>query len=247
MHDANPARSVARDARFPRSRPWSSAEVLHGLDREQLAATQVGKHAELLWYDTVTEYDSQNFFRHVGSLRDGGQRFSADFQAFEDAWLIDERNHYEGYRQLLSMVSGRSEDDIHAEVTSREADFGPVKQLLHDEFSVCVVLAYDELFTAQSCNKDFELFSSSGDPRLARWIRLVARDEGYHFLNIVDVLRRNYAHRRAEVPAMLDTLLHWDEHERPYQATFVLDHVSERFTRESLQRNVDVIMHLLDA
>jgi hypothetical protein len=235
----------ARVDRFPRSRPWSSAEVLAGLDAPRLRDTEVARHAELLWYDTVTEHDSQHFLRHLGVLRAAGVPFSADFQAFEDAWIVDERNHYDGYRRLLALATGRDEAAIHDDVVSRPVDFSPVHELLRDEFSVCVVLAYDELFTAQSCHKDFALFSSS-DPRLGRWIRLVARDEGYHFLNVVDVLRRNHAHRRREIPAMLDTLMHWDEQERPYQATFVLDHVSDRFTEQSLARNVAMILHLLD-
>jgi hypothetical protein len=238
-------RQRPRDARFPRSRPWSSSALLDGLDAS-LAGAELTRHAELLWYDTVTEHDSQHFLRYVESLRGAGVTFCADFLAFENAWIVDERNHYDGYRRLLSLASGRPELDIHQDVITRPVDFTPLRGLLHDEFSVCVVLAYDELFTAQSCHEDFPLFAST-DPRLGRWIRLVARDEGYHFFNIIDVLRRNHGRRRHEVRPLLDTLVQWDQQERPYRATFVLDHVSDRFTPEALARNVALILRLLEA
>src|SRR5208282_4105110 len=107
---------------------------------------------------------------------------------------------------------------------TRTQTFSNIAEWLSDEFSVCVLLAYDENVTAQAYRLDFPIYRSFGNPGLLKWIRLVALDEVHHFSNLVALIRRSHRHRLNEVAPMLDRLVERDLSGEDYSATFVLDH-----------------------
>ena len=223
---------------FPRSKPWQSLDLIGGLTRADISLSdeELQKHTTLLEFDMNTEFDSENFCVHLDERAKNGMSFTPEFGAFERTWRRDELNHYFGYRRLLAMCGPDDEDTLHKRVTSRPVDFEPVKEFLRDEFAICLVLAYDEITTANSCRIDFPMFGSFGNPVFAEWIRRVARDEAYHFLNIVDVVKRRHAHRVPEAREFMERLLNFDGDGHGYGATFVMDHDPERFPRETLEK-----------
>lgn len=233
----------------PLRKPWDSAAMLSDVTRADLeAAGDLAETAELLLFDMNTEYDAMNlsnFFKR--RMAAGGLELTPEFFAFCEAWLADEWNHYEGYRRLYSLCTGTPEAVLHDEVVARPANFEPILEFIGDEFSILMVVAYDEFFTVRSCTQDFPLFSAFGRPELLDWIKLVARDEGYHYRNAMEVIRRRHAHRIPEAPMFIDRLIAWDlEGGGEYGATFVLDHDEGRYTANELVRIKHKILALLD-
>lgn len=234
---------------FPRSRAWESADLLRGLSPGDVGVRGDALSAprQLFEFDMYTEYDSEHFCQYLERRQQAGAQFSPEFLAFERVWRRDERNHYLGYRRLLAICGGPSEEVSHERMLARSANFAPIEQYLEDEFMICIVLAYDELVTANSCRMDFGLFAAFGDPRFLRWIRLVARDEAYHFLNILDVVRLRHAHRIRQVPGLLARLRQYDGGGNPYMSTFVMDHDPGRFSPMLLDSYCQKIMTTLTA
>ncbi len=233
---------------MPRTRSWESSVVLRGVTRSEIAVDDraLEQPRQLFEFDMYTEYDSEHFCRYLERRRANGMRFTPEFLAFERVWRRDERNHYLGYRHLLEICGGPSEDESHQRMLERAADFSPIEQYLEDEFTICCVLAYDEIVTANSCRMDFPLFASFGAPRLRKWIRLVARDEAFHFLNVLDVVRLRHAHRIASVPSVLAALRRYDGAGNPYLSTFVMDHDPERFAPDLLDGYCNRILSVLN-
>jgi hypothetical protein len=231
----NTLRAERKAASFPVQRPWDSADLLGDVQLPDLLKANRMEHVEELFlFDMNTEYDAMNLYTYLRAREAEGHKFTDDFWAFVKAWREDEWNHYVGYRQLYALCTGRSEQDLHEQVVARPADFRPVETFLDDEFKICLVIAYDEMFTIWSCKQDFELFDAFGKPRVSRWIRRVARDEGFHFQNALEVLRRQHAHRIDEAEGFLDSILEWDLESHDYKSTFVLDHEEWRYDREML-------------
>lgn len=233
--DLNAIKRDRRALTFPVQRPWNSADLLSDIQLSDLRKANRMEHAEELFlFDMNTEYDAMNLFAHLRAKTADGYKFTQDFWAFINAWRADEWNHYIGYRMLYSLCTGRTAADLHAEVKARPFDFRPVETFLSDEFKICLVIAYDEMFTIWSCKQDFELFDAFGKPRASRWIRRVARDEGFHFQNALEVVRRQHADRIGEAAEFLDSILHWDLESHEYKSTFVLDHEEWRYDRDML-------------
>jgi|SRR5215216_113054 len=232
---------------FPRSRPWNSREMLSGLTRSDIHLNdkELQPAIELFEFDMITEYDSHNLSQYFAKRRHQGMRFSSDFQTFERVWLIDERNHYEGYKLLLSMCTNRPEEELSKEAIQRQSDFTAIEHLLRDEFRICMVLAYDEIITANSCAMDFNLFSSFGHSAFRDWIKRVARDETFHFLNILDILKSHYSYRLKEAPRILGELVEYDCSEAKYGSTFVMDHDPKKFPRALLAHYCEKILQSL--
>jgi hypothetical protein len=230
--------TLAKDRKvvpFPLQRPWNSADLLGDVQLPDLHKSNRMEHAEELFlFDMNTEYDAMNLYTYFRSREAAGELFTPDFWAFVKAWREDEWNHYVGYRQLYSLCTGRSAEDLHQQVQARPSDFRPVETFLVDEFKICLVISYDEMFTIWSCKQDFELFDAFGKPRASRWIRRVARDEGFHFQNALEVIRRQHAHRIGEAEGFLNTILEWDLEAHEYKSTFVLDHEEWRYDTDML-------------
>lgn len=229
---------------FPRSRPWQSLDLIGGLTRSDilLPDEELKKHVALLEFDMNTEYDSENFCVYLEHRAKKGMTFTPEFADFEKTWRRDELNHYLGYRRLLAMCGPDDEVALHRRVTGRPVNFAPIEDFLRDEFSICLVLAYDEITTANSCRMDFSMFSSFGNPIFLEWIRRVARDEAYHFLNIVDVIKRRHAHRIPEARPFLKKLLNSEGEGKAYGSTFVMDHDPDRFPHSVLEKLVEKVL-----
>ncbi|MBI3630868.1 MAG: hypothetical protein HY221_00840 [Candidatus Sungbacteria bacterium] len=74
--------------------------------------------------------------------------------------------------------------------------------LLYDEFSILLLMGYDEIATTKSYTMDYEFYRAFGHPAFVQWIQLVARDESYHFTNCRKILALNHKNRMPEIPAL---------------------------------------------
>jgi len=229
--------------------PWDEAVLLSNItddlsesaecDRLTRKNWNVASFRALLTHEILSEYDASLFSRSLGALR---FLLSDDFRSFERDWLRDEQRHHRGFRGLYAKLYGDSVRDIDAKLEQRAAELESLQDFLQDEFSLLVLLAYDEIVTTKAYVRDFPIYDSFGRPELSTFIRLVARDEAFHFKRIVAMLRSRFAEQLGEVPAVLSLVLAADQVDRPYAATFVLDH--RGFAPELLEGSSSLLLRL---
>jgi rubrerythrin len=105
--------------------------------------------------DLYAEHDAKNFCEY---LQQSGITFTPEFKKMEKSWRLDESNHYQGFCQIYSLLYHKSIEEIERKLAAYQPDFLSIQQFLQDEFSICVVLAYDELATTKAYCQDFELY-----------------------------------------------------------------------------------------
>jgi hypothetical protein len=197
--------------------------VLEGLGRDDISLhlEEVTHRKDFLWNAMLTEYDATNLTRYL-AMKDSG--FSPEFHRFKKAWSRDEWNHYLGFRLVYAVLYNKPEGEIAGELEMESGDFGPIAEFLEDEFSVCLLLAYDEIATFKSYLAEFPFYKAFGDPRVFRWFQRVTSDELNHFLNCLEIIRYRYPARISEVKRTVDVFIDWDCQRHSYSRTFVFDH-----------------------
>lgn len=227
---------------------WDSLGILSGTTQvatpvtivDELVRRTWGKSTleELLWHEVCSEYDA----RHLLSFSIGsGSHMSADFARFTDLWLADENNHYVGFRYLYQKITGIKATELDHKVKNREISFDEIP-FVTDEFTTCVLLAYDEMVTAKAYPLDYAIYDLLDQKPISQWIRLVCRDEIYHCVNVINILRKNHSRRLGEIPQLIE-LISKISHEAPYSGTFVLDY--EGFPPELLTNAKSAVLKLL--
>ncbi len=220
---------------IPRSIEWNSVDHLRGISSRDIRIEhpEVARLKAPMWNDLCSEHDAENLCVY---LEGSGLEFTPEFLAFERVWRRDEWNHYLGFRFIYSLLYGEPEDSIIIRLASQPVDFAPLKEFLGDEFVICLLLAYDEIATTRSYAMDHETYRGFGHPAFLKWIRLVTRDESFHYDNCMQVIRHSYLHRLPELPKLVDRIVEIDVSKKQYQGTFVLDHTGEVFTPDFLTK-----------
>ncbi len=220
-----------------KSHVWSSIEVLAPVTPADIAmpADERAEHAQSLWEDLCSEYDAENLCLELERRRDAGAEYSPEFWSLEKVWRRDEYNHYVGFQRLYHLMYGIDEVEIDRRVSSRPADFTPFDDLLRDELTLCLMMAYDELATTRSYAQDLPLYRSLGHPAIVDWIMRVRSDEALHYFNAARVAQARHAHRIGEAEAILDHIVALDLGSESYQATFIFDHKGPTYWPEMLR------------
>ncbi|OCK60180.1 hypothetical protein LMTR3_19905 [Bradyrhizobium sp. LMTR 3] len=154
--------------------------------------------------------------------------------AFFDAWATDEERHADGFIQIMELVADGSEKDLWERLDARSHNFCAINEYLKDEFSVMVMIAFDEMCTCHAYAADKGFYAGLGSDRFVRWLREVTVDEAVHSMNAVNVIRARYSDRIGEVGTILDGLTSSVADESNYCGTFVLDYFGEKYTKEML-------------
>lgn len=226
-------------ARFiPKSTQWSSKVMLKGLQRKDIVVNQgyLLKKKDFFLHAAYTEYDAENLCKYLDTL---SIKFSPEFLAFEKVWRRDEWNHYVGFRYIYSIMFNQREDDVARLIEERPCNFSGIEKFLEDEFSICLLIAFDEILTTKGYASEKKLYSSLGHPAFSRWFRAVTKDEAYHFSNVMEVIRLNHSDRISEIPLLLDSFIRWDMQKNEYGSTFVLDH--DLYTPEFIEEGANTI------
>ena len=215
----------------PKSQAWSSANLIGHINKSsiELGAEIIEQFQQTFWDNLCAEYDAENFCLF---LKTHGVQLSVEFKTFEFVWRRDEYNHYLGFKHIYSILYEMSSELIDAQLKQRSVNFNPIKLLLEDEFKICLLLAYDEIATTKSYAEDYDFYESFGPREFLKWIKLVTRDEAYHFNNCMELIGTNFYHRIAEIPNLVDQFVEWDLARNEYIGTFVLDH--ENYSNEFL-------------
>lgn len=229
----------AKTSRFvPKSVQWSSKVMLKGLQRKDIIVNQsyLSRKKDFFLHAAYTEYDAENLCKYLDTLE---MEFSPEFKVFEKVWRRDEWNHYVGFRYIYSIMFNQREEDVARLIEERPSNFSGINQFLNDEFSICLLIAFDEILTTKGYAGEKKLYHSLGHPAFARWFKYVTKDEAYHFTNAMEVIRLNHYNRIPEIPKMLDSFIEWDMQRNEYGSTFVLDH--DLYSPEFIQEGANVI------
>lgn len=226
----------------PKTISWSSSEILQGLRREDILLSNeaLEQFRDVIWGDLCAEHDAENFCRLLE--RRGGDR-SPEFIAFERAWRRDEFNHYIGFRSLYCTIYGVSEATVTQNLKAREVNFEPLKDFLKDDFLITLTIAYDEIATTRAYAVDHKMYRSFGNRSVEIWIKNVTRDEGNHFRNCLEVIKRCHSERINEIPDIVEELIKFNLRRNTYKGTFIFDHGGEQFTPEFLQGCGDLLLN----
>lgn len=222
----------------PKSQPWNSDDLIGHIQKSSIKCPvpAINQLQQTFWDNLCSEYDAENFCLFLEKYN---VQLSPEFKAFEFVWRRDEYNHYLGFRHIYSILYGKSFEAIETELKQRYVDFNPIKSMLEDEFKICLLLAYDEIATTKSYAEDYGFYSSFGPSELLKWIKLVTRDEAYHFNNCMELIGKNFYDRIAEIPNLVDQFVEWDLNRNEYIGTFVLDH--ENYSINFLQSCADIM------
>jgi hypothetical protein len=228
---------------------WDSLAILSDVNRKsiELNAAFLEALEPSLWIELVTEYDADHFCEYLKLRQATVKLFLSDmFSEFEKIWRRDELNHTRGFARVYSVLYSVSEEELFDRLSNRRSNFSAIEPLLVDEFAICVVLAYDEIATTKSYQYDMvHRYPKFRNQALIDWIRLVARDEAWHFENALNIIKTNHLHRIPEVPSILDQLMDFDVSGKEYQATFVLDHSANNYDSEFLDSCRTLILRRL--
>jgi hypothetical protein len=158
------------------------------------------------------------------------------------SWRRDERNHFIGFRRVYQLFYAEEENQITEKVFHRVLNYSSLDPSLVDEFSLCLLLAYDELVSAKGYAADCQFYDQLGPAPLQSWIRRVAGDEAMHYGNFLNVLRQNHRSRLAEADEILSRIFALDVASKDYNGGFVFDHKDESFDTDFLKQCAQKIL-----
>ena len=204
----------------------------HWLD---VAAASRERLHSILYWDMTSEYDARFLSAY---LRAGAWTLSEEFWARERVWAADEERHFRGFQSVYERLFGAS----GAILERRRPDFAPLAHLFADEFSMALLLAYDELTTVRGYRVNLGFYDQLG-PAFGRYVRMVIADEGRHYGSFLGLLRERHAHRFGEAERSLQCIL--DMEGTPYAQTFVLDHDEEVYTQAVAIESASILLRHL--
>jgi len=194
-----------------------------------------------IWADLCAESDSLKFLQWV-RFSSNSKIYSPELEEFLESWIQDEQRHAKNFEALYSHLYGISIDQIRKILAARVSDFNTLAPFLEDEFSICVIIAYDEIATVKSYQQDIAFYDFLDKEVCGKFIRTVIKDEGKHFSNILKVIAKCHRDRLTELPSKLHQLMELDLSRREYRGTFVMDHAAFYFTPEVLSQCVTHIL-----
>ncbi|WP_244481734.1 hypothetical protein [Bradyrhizobium pachyrhizi] len=216
----------------PVRRNWSPKELFNGLTPTMFTAEPSAVRArwDKLWPDLYTEYDAR-YLKQELAIRN--LVVTDEAAAFLNAWAIDEERHTDGFIRIIELVANESEKDLRERLDARPHDFGPIIEHLKDEFSLMVMIAFDEMCTCRAYAAEKPFYDGLGNKTFHLWLREVIADEAVHSMNAVNVIRARYRDRIGQVGPILDNLIRASNNLR-YCGTFVLDYFGTVYSKELL-------------
>ncbi len=195
-----------------------------------------------LWSDMISEYDARFLYQYIQTLN---LKHNPDFDSIFQLWLIDENNHYLGFRELYSNINPLTKSE-EEELSVDKSNFENYKQVFKDEFSILLALAYDELATVQMYTHDIETYQALGK-QASKFIKKVISDEGWHYGKFFSMLKEYHFKALSNinrVKIILDQIIKLDGN--PYQRTFILDHSRDLYTAEISQKVKETLIRRIE-
>ncbi|WP_338830715.1 hypothetical protein [Bradyrhizobium sp. 27S5] len=153
---------------MPVRRNWNPDELFHGLTMLTAEPSVVRARWDKLWPDLYTEYDATHQrqelqVRNLDITDDAEAFFQAgrptknvtpmDSSASLNLSLTDPKTRYARYRD------------------TRSHDFDPIGAHLNDEFSLMVMIAFDEMCTCPAYAAEKSFYDGLGNDTFHYWLR----------------------------------------------------------------------------
>jgi hypothetical protein len=228
----------------PIRRHWSPSSLFKALQPTMFSAppSEIEARKVKLWKDLYTEYDARHFELEV-IRRDILE--TADAKAFFSAWAADERRHTTGFVSLMQLVCSCDPQDLWDRLDERSHDFNAIGPYLIDEFTLLVLLAFDEMATCHAYAEGRDFYAALGQDLLLQWLREVIADEAVHCTNALNVIRSCHSHRIPEMKDIMSKLITPVPDESEYRGTFVLDHFGAGYSPAGLVRCRDGVLRAI--
>jgi hypothetical protein len=204
-------------------RRWSWQDLFGNATRDQLViSSQARKELEfLMWRDLSTEYDARHFEDFV--LQQNID-ITDEFWDLCSAWKYDEQQHYDALKRIVSLLYDVPEAAVDARMLEQIPDFSAIASFFTEEFRILILLAFDEVISAQGYLDDVPMYDSFGPKGITEWVKNASKDEAVHARNALTLIRYRHAHRIPEVPGVVDEILDYLlKGKNGYRGTFVLD------------------------
>ncbi|WP_246732568.1 hypothetical protein [Bradyrhizobium yuanmingense] len=213
----------------PIRRNWNPRDFFDELKPAMFTAgsATVRARRKKLWPELYTEYDARHLRQELSNRH---LIASSEAEAFFRSWAADEERHTESFIQIMELVAGESERDLRDRLEARAHDFSAINEYLKDEFSLLVMIAFDEMCTCRAYAADRDFYAGLGSNFL-RWLREVVADEAVHSMNAVNVIRARYRERIPDVGAILDSVISSVGDDPDYTGTFVMDYFDGSYTK----------------
>ncbi|MGJ7515925.1 hypothetical protein ACSFE6_16555 [Pseudomonas baetica] len=227
---------------FLAKRHWSSRTIFTEIMDSGWTNPGIdNKYKDFFMADLYSEYDAINLYQYLYPQR---EKFSPYFVQYLDLWFADERNHADGFFELIRLLYDTSEIDIINHLKMRTANFETMQELLNNEFNLLLMFAYDEYTSVKTYKKD-TFYNEFGHPSFIKWINNLIADEAVHFGNAIKILRHTHSSKLSKAEATLHDIIKLENN--AYQNTFLLDHDGPHFLLEESEIGEIVVDAILSA
>jgi len=195
----------------------------------------------LLSRDVYSEGDAKFLFDYLLSRQ---SELSPKLLRLLPLWLGDEQKHYQALRRVYRCISDLTFAEMDTQFKRRVPSLKPLQPILTDEFTIVTTLIFDEAGSMFSYRRDLREFYHPFGKQFSRIAQHLVQDEGSHCRHFIDIIKTDYQHRVAELPALLQTIVQLEKSLGHYHHTFLLDHAQEmhRFPPHFSQTVVQFIL-----
>jgi len=209
---------------FLTKRHWSSRALFNEISGSKWTNPGIdSKYKEFFMADLFSEYDAINLYHHLHLQR---EKFSPYFVQYLDLWFADEKNHSDGFFELIRLLFGSAEKDLIDQLKTRTGNFDHLQEIFTSEFNLLLLFAYDEYTSVKTYQKD-TFYNEFGHQNFSTWIKNLIADEAIHFGNAIKILKHNHLSKLHKAEDILQSIAKFER--MPYQNTFLFDHDGPHF------------------
>ncbi|WP_223503190.1 hypothetical protein [Pseudomonas sp. BF-R-24] len=225
---------------FLTKRHWSSRALFNEISGSEWTNPGIDiKYKKFFMADLFSEYDAINLYHHLHLRR---AKFSPHFVQYLDLWFADEKNHSDGFFELIRLLFGSTEEELIDQLKIRTGNFDQLQEIFTSEFNLLLLFAYDEYTSVKTYKKD-TFYNEFGHQNFNTWIKNLIADEAIHFGNAIKILKHNHLSNLHKAEDILQRIAKLEG--TPYQNTFLFDHDGPHFLLNSSELGAPAVEDIL--
>ncbi|MEJ5058652.1 MULTISPECIES: hypothetical protein [unclassified Pseudomonas] len=225
---------------FLTKRHWSSRALFNEISDSGWTNPGIDQqYKNFFMADLFSEYDAINLYHHLHFQR---AKFSPQFVQYLDLWFADEKNHSDGFFELIRLIFGSTEEELVDQLKTRTGNFDQLEGAFASEFNLLLLFAYDEYTSVKTYKKD-TFYKDFGHHNFDLWIKNLVADEGIHFGNAIKILKTNHSSNLHKAEDVLKSIAELEN--MPYKNTFLFDHDGPHFLLTPSELGAPVVEDIL--